>query len=99
MNQPTIDPNIPFAADLRQEDLPGLSYPPPAQIQAAVNDPLLGLNLGILTLLLNRRIIDPNLRDTYNIQWNFALQQQFGSSWAAQATYVGKLECKDEQYT
>jgi hypothetical protein len=94
MDQPTVDPRIPFAVDARREDIPDLAYPISAQLQAALNDPLQALQLGFLPKVLGRRVIDPHLRDTYSTQWNLSLQQQMGAAWAAHVTYVGNSNVK-----
>lgn len=94
MDQPTVDPRIPFAVNLQRQDMPGLQFPISSQLQDALNDPLRALELGILPTVLGRRVIDPHLRDTYSVQWNVSLQQQVGTNWAAQATYVGNSNVK-----
>jgi hypothetical protein len=93
-DQAAIDPGVPFAFDATPSDIPGLAYPLNPELQAALNNPMLALQLGWVPKVVGRRVLPGNLRDTYSLQWNFSVQQQITTNWAVQATYVGNQHLK-----
>lgn len=86
---PTIDPRQPFAFNASPVDIPGLKFPISGSLRDAVLDPTRALALGLVPAVVGRRVIDPNLRDTYNLMWNATIQQQLANNWAIEIGYVG----------
>jgi hypothetical protein len=91
---PTIDPRQPFAFNATQQDIPDLAFPIPFSLARAIARPASALSLGLLPGVVGRRIIDPNLRDSYSSQWNVNIQRTLARSWVLQAGYVGTANVK-----
>ncbi len=91
---PTIDPRQPFAFNATRQDIPDLAFPISGKLAQAVANPDNALALGLLPPVVGRRIIDPNLRDTYSNQWNVAVQQSLSKNFVFQASYVGNQNLK-----
>lgn len=93
MDMASIDPRLPFVADLAPVDIPAFpsAYPFPMSLvnQIAGNPNLLPANF-----VATRQVMDFNRRDSYGGQWNFSIQGSVTSKLALQASYVGTRNLK-----
>lgn len=93
MDMASIDPRLPFVADLAPADIPAFpsAYPFPMSLvnQIAGNPNLLPANF-----VATRQIMDYNRRDSYGAQWNFSIQGSVTPTLALQASYVGTRNVK-----
>jgi hypothetical protein len=83
-----IDPRVPPNADYLATDIPGLGFPLSGNIGAAYRDPVNAVKLNLLPTVVPRRLVDPNLRDTYSLLGNLTVQQQITKDVVVQASYV-----------
>ncbi|MCW5964826.1 MAG: TonB-dependent receptor, partial [Bryobacterales bacterium] len=88
MDMASLDPRLPFVADLAPEDIPQFSFNYPFPF-ATVNQIAANPNLLPSNFVATRQIMDYNRRDSYGGQWNFSVQGSVTSSLALQASYVG----------
>lgn len=93
-SNPTVDPLEPFAFNATPQDIPGLGFPISAALNSAVKNPALAPQLGLLPSVVGRLLLDPNIRDTYSVQWNLTVQQKLARNLFMQAAYVGNHALK-----
>lgn len=93
MDMASLDPRLPFVADLAPADIPAFPsvypFPMPLVDRIAGNPSLLPANF-----VAARQIMDFNRRDSYGGQWNFSVQGSVTSTLALQASYVGTRNLK-----
>lgn len=87
-NLATIDPRLPANNEYSRADVPDIAFPLAGNLYSAWKDPVNAVKLGLLPPVSGRRLVDPNLRDTYSLLGNLSVQQQITNNWAVQATYV-----------
>lgn len=92
---PTLNPQEPVAFNAAPSDIPGLSYPLSGAIAQGVANPTQAAQLGLLPAVVARRIVDPNLRDTYSQQWDLTLQRALSKNFVLETSYVGNLSLKN----
>ncbi len=93
MDMASIDPRLPFVAQLAPSDIPAFpsAYPFPMSLvhQIAHNPSLLPANF-----VATRQIMDYSRRESYGILSNFSIQGAVTSTLALQASYVGTRNVK-----
>jgi outer membrane receptor protein involved in Fe transport len=93
-NLANVSPLEPFAFNATVQDIPGLTYPVSGGVAAAIANPSLAPQLGLLPAVEGRLIVDPHLRDTYTLMWNFSIQQALAKNFMLQTAYVGSHTLK-----
>ena len=88
-NMPTVSPLAPFGANETPADIPGLDYPISGNLALAVANPTLAPQLGLLPAVVGRYVLDPNLRDSYTLMWNFSVERKLANNLMLQLSYVG----------